>query len=78
MVLLADDNWALPYARLGYRPPAQPSHAAARAMALAAGDGGRMTRGAAACGGQPSDDEMKRWQQSWPATKSKRAPTPPT
>jgi len=58
--LLATDNWALPYARLGYRPPAQPSHAAARAMALAAGDGGRMYLEALLHAvGQPSDDEMK-------------------
>jgi hypothetical protein len=38
--LLATDNWALPYARLGYRMPAGASHEAARAVALAAGDGG--------------------------------------
>lgn len=39
--LLATDNWALPYARLGYPPPAGAPHEAARAVALAAGDGGR-------------------------------------
>ena len=40
--LLATDNWALPYARLGYSaPPAGASRAAARALALAADDGGR-------------------------------------
>jgi len=39
--LLATDNWALPYARLGYRMPAGASTEAARAVALAAGDGGR-------------------------------------
>jgi len=39
--LLATDNWALPYARLGYRMPPGASHEAARAVALAAGDGGR-------------------------------------
>ena len=39
--LLATDNWALPYARLGYRMPPGASHEAARALALAAGDGGR-------------------------------------
>jgi len=39
--LLATDNWALPYARLGYRVPPGASHEAARAVALAAGDGGR-------------------------------------
>ena len=39
--LLATDNWALPYARLGYAMPPDASHEAARAVALAAGDGGR-------------------------------------
>lgn len=41
--LLATDNWALPYARLGYRFPVggTPSQDAARALALVAGDGGR-------------------------------------
>ena len=40
--LLATDNWALPYARLGYSaPPAGASRDAARALALAADDGGR-------------------------------------
>lgn len=40
--LLATDNWALPYARLGYgAPPAGASRDAARALALAADDGGR-------------------------------------
>jgi len=39
--LLATDNWALPYARLGYRMPPGASQEAARALALAAGDGGR-------------------------------------
>jgi len=39
--VLATDNWALPYARLGYRMPPGASHEAARAVALAAGDGGR-------------------------------------
>ena len=39
--LLATDNWALPYARLGYRAPPGASRDAARALALAAGDGGR-------------------------------------
>lgn len=39
--LLATDNWALPYARLGYRMPTGASQDAARAVALAAGDGGR-------------------------------------
>lgn len=39
--LLATDNWALPYARLGYARPPDGSVAAARALALAAGESGR-------------------------------------
>lgn len=39
--LLATDNWALPYARLGYPAPAAGPLEAARAVALAAGDDGR-------------------------------------
>lgn len=39
--LLATDNWALPYARLGYRMPPGASQDAARTLALAAGEGGR-------------------------------------
>ena len=39
--LLATDNWALPYARLGYRRPPGASQEAARAMGLAAGESGR-------------------------------------
>ena len=39
--LLATDNWALPYARLGYRMPPGASPDAARAVGLAAGDAGR-------------------------------------
>lgn len=39
--VLATDNWALPYARLGYRMPPDASQDAARALALASGDGGR-------------------------------------
>ncbi len=39
--LLATDNWALPYARLGYRMRPGASQPAARALALAAGDAGR-------------------------------------
>jgi hypothetical protein len=39
--LLATDNWALPYARLGYATPAGAPRDAARALALAAGAGGR-------------------------------------
>ena len=40
--LLATDNWTLPYERLGLAVPAHGSRAAARALALAAGDDGRM------------------------------------
>ncbi len=58
--LLATDNWALPYARLGLPVPANGSRAAARALALAAGDGGRMYLEALIHAvGQPSDEEMK-------------------
>lgn len=39
--LLATDNWALPYARLGLRLPPGASPDAARAVGLAAGDAGR-------------------------------------
>lgn len=39
--LLATDNWALPFARLGYRMPPGASPDAARAVGLAAGDDGR-------------------------------------
>jgi hypothetical protein len=35
--VFAQDNWALPYARLGLTPPAAPSVAAARALSFAAG-----------------------------------------
>ena len=56
--LLATDNWALPYARLGLRVPAHGSRAAARALALAAGDGGRMYLDALIHAvGQPNDSE---------------------
>jgi len=56
----ATDNWALPYARLGLAVPQHTSHAAARALALAAGDGGRSYLEALLHAvGQPSDDEMK-------------------
>jgi hypothetical protein len=58
--LLATDNWALPYARLGLTMPPHTSRAAARAVALAAGDGGRLYLEALLHAvGQPSDDEMK-------------------
>jgi len=57
--LLATDNWALPYARLGLRVPANGSRDAAQALALAAGDGGRMYLEALIHAvGQPSDSEM--------------------
>jgi len=56
--LLATDNWALPYARLGLHVPSHGSHAAARALALAAGDGGRMYLEALIHAvGQPNDSE---------------------
>jgi len=56
--LLATDNWALPYARLGLRVPPTGSRAAARALALAAGDGGRLYLEALIHAvGRPSDSE---------------------
>jgi len=56
--VLATDNWALPYARLGLRDPTHGSRAAARALALAAGDGGRMYLEALIHAvGQPNDSE---------------------
>jgi len=56
--LLATDNWALPYARLGLRVPSHGSRAAARALALASGDGGRLYLQALIHAvGQPSDSE---------------------
>ena len=58
--LLATDNWALPYARLGLGVPANGSRVAARALALAAGDGGRMYLEALIRAvGQPDADELK-------------------
>jgi hypothetical protein len=58
--VLATDNWALPYARMGYRPPAALSRTAARALALAADDGGRAYLEALIHAvGQPNDEEMK-------------------
>jgi len=57
--MLATDNWALPYARLGQRVPSHGSRAAARALALASGDGGRLYLEALIHAvGQPSDSEM--------------------
>jgi hypothetical protein len=40
--LFATDNWALPYARLGYAMPRGAPADAARALALAAGESGRV------------------------------------
>ncbi len=58
--LLATDNWALPYARLGYNPPPHISHAAARALALAAGASGRAYFEALLRAvGQPSYQELQ-------------------
>src|SRR5207247_3533808 len=58
--ILATDNWALPYARLGLDVPRAISHSAARALALAAGDGGRRYLEALIHAiGQPSDQEME-------------------
>src|SRR5881409_88482 len=58
--VLATDNWALPYARLGLRVPSHGSRAAARALALASGDGGRLYLEALIHAvGQPSDEEMQ-------------------
>ena len=56
--LLATDNWALPYARLGYRAPPGASRNAARALALAAGDGGRgYLEALLHAVGQPNEEE---------------------
>lgn len=58
--VLATDNWALPYARLGYRVPLRTSHAAARALALGAGDGGRLyVEALLRAVGRPNADEMQ-------------------
>jgi hypothetical protein len=57
--VLATDNWALPYARLGYNAPSHISHAASRALALAAGERGRAYFEALLHAvGHPSDGEM--------------------
>ena len=57
--VLAPDNWALPYARMGYRAPPQPSRIAARALALAADEGGRdYLMALIHAVRQPSDAEM--------------------
>ena len=58
--ILATDNWALPYARLGLAVPPAISHPAARALALASGDGGRHYLEALVHAvGQPSEEEMQ-------------------
>jgi hypothetical protein len=58
--VLATDNWALPYARMGYRAPAALARTVARALALAADDGGRAYLEALIHAvGQPNDEEMK-------------------
>lgn len=58
--VLATDNWALPYARLGLTAPPNVSHPAARALALASGDGGRhYLEALVRAVGQPSDEEME-------------------
>jgi hypothetical protein len=56
--LFATDNWALPFARFGLRVPPNASRAAARALALASGDGGRLYLEALLHAvGQPSHEE---------------------
>jgi hypothetical protein len=56
--LLATDNWALPYARLGFTAPVDGSRPAARAAALAAGDGGRAyVQALISAVGHPSPEE---------------------
>lgn len=56
--ILATDNWALPYARLGYRMPPHATQGAARALALAAGEGGRhYVEALLRALGQPSETE---------------------
>jgi hypothetical protein len=58
--IFATDNWTLPYARMGLPVPAHGSRAAARALALAADDGGRMYLEALIHAvGQPSDEEAR-------------------
>ncbi len=58
--VFATDNWALPYARLGLRAAPNASRAAARALALAAGEGGRLYLEALLHAvGQPSDEETQ-------------------
>jgi hypothetical protein len=58
--VLATDNWALPYARLGYTAPAGAPRAAARALALAAGEGGRAYLDAVLRAvGRPSPEEAQ-------------------
>jgi len=57
--ILATDNWALPYARMGIAMPPGTSRAAARALALASGDGGRgYLEALLHAVGEPSVEEM--------------------
>ncbi len=58
--VLATDNWALPYARLGYAMPRGAPHEAARAVALAAGEGGRAyVEALLRAVGRPNADEQQ-------------------
>jgi len=58
--VLATDNWALPYMRLGYRAPMVAPRDAARALALAAGDAGRAyVEALLRAVGRPSADEAR-------------------
>ena len=57
--VLATDNWALPYARVGLDFPPTRSRSAARALALGADEGGRIYMEALLHAvGKPSDEEM--------------------
>ena len=57
--VLATDNWALPYARVGLDLPSTPSRGAARALALGADEGGRLYMEALLHAvGRPNDEEM--------------------
>ena len=59
--VLATDNWALPYARLGLAMPASSSRTAARALALASGEGGRgYLEALLHAVGEPNAEEMTR------------------
>lgn len=59
--VLATDNWALPYARMGIAMPESSSRTAARALALASGDGGRgYLEALMHAVGEPNVEEMSR------------------